>query len=450
MKVKILSKKLVKPSTPTPNDHRNFRISFTDEMAPTMNGPLVIYYTGNQTNGINSSNPNCFKRSLENSLAEVLPQFYPLAGRYNKETRTIDCNDQGAEYLEAEIDCRMDQLLGPEMKPEQLNCLLPCEFGAADEVTDPILSIQVNMFQCGGLAIGFSISHRISDITTATIFLSAWANASFGHARENEIIPSFNTPLYFPGRNLPKLELGISRTSTVDDINNTGPKIVTRSFVFTSKAILDIRSKVINFSGNGISKVHQPSRVRLVAGLILRALLHFDQKNHGFSRSALIMQPVDFRERTIPPLPKHSCGNLCIFAMSHCNADEVDALELKGCVNLLSDAVSETLADCAKILNSGEDGNMILINSFNKVTELLYKGTDLNALILNSWCRRPFYEADFGWGKPVWVSLASLPARNSVVLIDTKEGDGIEAWVTLEENDMSLFQQDQGIKSFTT
>ncbi|KAL3501539.1 hypothetical protein ACH5RR_035988 [Cinchona calisaya] len=401
-------------------------------MAPTMNGHLIIYYSNAR-----NSNKN---QSLENSLANILPQFYPLAGRYIKESRTIDCNDEGAEYLEAQVDCRLDdeQILGQEMKPEQLNCLLPCEFGAADEFNDPILSVQVNMFECGGMAIGFSISHRISDVTTATTFLNSWANACFGKGRENEIIPCFNSPLYFPGRNIPKLELGIPRT--INDQVFGGPKIVTKRFVFTREAILNIRSKMVNYTG---------SRVHLVEGIILRVFLEIARQKHsGRSTTALILQPVDFRDKTVPPFPNHSCGNLCIFAAAHLINDA--NLELERCVNLLSNAVRETIADCAKILNSGEDGNMILINSFNKVTELLYKSEDLNAIILNSWCRKPFYEADFGWGKPVWVSLASLPATNSAILVDTKEGDGIEAWVTLEEKDMSVFQLYQDIKTITT
>jgi shikimate O-hydroxycinnamoyltransferase len=33
--------------------------------------------------------------------------------------------------------------------------------------------------------------------------------------------------------------------------------------------------------------------------------------------------------------------------------------------------------------------------------------------------------------------------------MDTKDGDGIEAWVSLEEDDMLLFQENPDIKAFT-
>ncbi|XP_048138624.1 (13S,14R)-1,13-dihydroxy-N-methylcanadine 13-O-acetyltransferase AT1-like [Rhodamnia argentea] len=53
------------------------------------------------------------------------------------------------------------------------------------------------------------------------------------------------------------------------------------------------------------------------------------------------------------------------------------------------------------------------------------------------------YEADFGWGKLVWVSSAGLVFKNVVVLIESRYGDGIEAWVTMEEKDMGVFERNE-------
>ena len=67
----------------------------------------------------------------------------------------------------------------------------------------------------------------------------------------------------------------------------------------------------------------------------------------------------------------------------------------------------------------------------------------------SSWCRFPLYEADFGWGKPIWVSNRPKPVE-IVNLMDTKDGDGIEAWVSLDERDMLLFQNHPEVKAFTS
>lgn len=54
-------------------------------------------------------------------------------------------------------------------------------------------------------------------------------------------------------------------------------------------------------------------------------------------------------------------------------------------------------------------------------------------------CGYPFHEMDFGWGKPIWVTSPSN-FKNMIVLLDSKWG-GIEAWVTLDEVEMAMFER---------
>ncbi|PWA72920.1 Chloramphenicol acetyltransferase-like domain-containing protein [Artemisia annua] len=71
--------------------------------------------------------------------------------------------------------------------------------------------------------------------------------------------------------------------------------------------------------------------------------------------------------------------------------------------------------------------------------------------IYTSWCSFPIYiyDANFGWGKPYWAS-GSGSTIEMVTLMDDKQGDGIEAWVSLKKNNMNLFEQDQDILAFTS
>lgn len=53
-------------------------------------------------------------------------------------------------------------------------------------------------------------------------------------------------------------------------------------------------------------------------------------------------------------------------------------------------------------------------------------------MVFTRWCRFGHYDVDFGWGKTKWVthtgsSDANTTFFNSVFLIDTPPGDGIEA-----------------------
>lgn len=46
-----------------------------------------------------------------------------------------------------------------------------------------------------------------------------------------------------------------------------------------------------------------------------------------------------------------------------------------------------------------------------------------------------------GWGSHIlWVSMANGVAKNSFVLMDAKDGGGIEAIVNLEEEDMNILE----------
>lgn len=38
--------------------------------------------------------------------------------------------------------------------------------------------------------------------------------------------------------------------------------------------------------------------------------------------------------------------------------------------------------------------------------------------------------------------------RNIIVLVDTKDGEGIEAWLTLDEQEMALFEVNEEILQF--
>ncbi|KAF9610458.1 hypothetical protein IFM89_022422 [Coptis chinensis] len=67
--------------------------------------------------------------------------------------------------------------------------------------------------------------------------------------------------------------------------------------------------------------------------------------------------------------------------------------------------------------------------------------------LLTSWCRFHFYIADFGWGDHIWVSPVN-PFKNVLVLMDTKNGEGIEAWVTLDAEDMAKFETDPELLAY--
>lgn len=436
MKVQILSREFIKPSTPTPPSLKNYKISLVDELSPTMNIPLILYYPA--TKNISTCN------HLKASLAATLSRFYVLAGRYVKDSYTVDCSDQGAEYVRAQVqDIRLSDLIdqGPTLKVELLNDLIPIPVGAADEITDPLLAIQVNVFDCGGLAIAVCGTHRVVDVSSLTTFINEWAKvtASWDTPGIIELVsPSFESVIYFPGKNISGMFLELPRHK--ENTDHQAHKIITRTFRFDVKAISSIKGDTTS--------------VQTVFGIIWKAIVDIDKAaKHGQYSSTyfIVRQAVNMRERTLPPLSKHAFGNLYALSNPQFLGSERD-MEFQDFADLLGNSVKSTLEDCAKMLSCGEEGQMMLINPITDLKNMvLAKPAGMvNVSSFSSWCRFPFYETDFGWGKPIWVSTTNIPIQNSVILMDDKEGKRIEAWVSLNEKDMPTFQENCTIKSFTT
>ncbi|CAK9174044.1 unnamed protein product [Ilex paraguariensis] len=192
----------------------------------------------------------------------------------------------------------------------------------------------------------------------------------------------------------------------------------------------------------------QPTRVEVVTAMIWKALISAARAKHGRLRDSLLVQIVNMRGKTIPPLPEISLGNFFLAAVARSSADE-NKMELHDLVSLVRDGTRDAIAKFAKLpVLNGNEVRLMLENLRTECLGGLYN-SEVDVRVFSSWCRFPLYEADFGWGKPDWVSLTSCPAE-IVFLMDTKCGEGIEAWVNLNEQDMLHFQQDPDIVAFSS
>ncbi|XP_035545956.1 BAHD acyltransferase BIA1-like [Juglans regia] len=101
---------------------------------------------------------------------------------------------------------------------------------------------------------------------------------------------------------------------------------------------------------------------------------------------------------------------------------------------------------------SGDEAFSVVSQDIKHLNSLLASEGNTDHIIISSWCRYPLYEADFGLGKPTWVTIYgyNLMFKNSVFLMDTRDGSGIEAWITLSEEDMALFEQDKDLLGFAS
>ncbi|KAK9278629.1 hypothetical protein L1049_028202 [Liquidambar formosana] len=304
MDVEIISKETIKPSSPTPQHLRKLKLSILDQLAPPIYIPIILFYHAETSD----PNVNHIKRSccLKKSLAETLTRFYPLAGTI-KENLSVDCDDEGVEYIEAQVACKLSEVI-EEPDAKILDQFLPIEpHGKGTESgREVLLAVQFNMFTCGGMAIGVCVTHKMADGISATTFLKAWAATAI---RDTEIVhPFFNAEFHFPQRD-------ISGFTPSTGITKDG--IVSRRFVFNESNITALREKATS-GDNGSSKVNQPTRVEAISAFIWRRFMAIAQSKSVQAKAKVFaaIHAVNLRERMVPPLPPHSFGNFYQLAIA--------------------------------------------------------------------------------------------------------------------------------------
>ncbi|XP_059638622.1 stemmadenine O-acetyltransferase-like [Cornus florida] len=415
MNIEVLSKETIKASSPTPKHLRNLKLSFLDQLASRTYVPTIFFYDhAADTNS--HGNDDHLERSnqLKKSLGECLSRYYPLAGTI-REDFSVDCNNEGAKYIEARVRCKLSESIG---KPnvELFNQLLPFDpYGNVIGCREALVGVQFNIFDCGGVAIGVCVSHKIADAASVATFVNAWATISRGfcssEADDEEQHPIFNAAMLFPPRDMPGLK---RETETRNE------KIVTKMFVFDKLNIVALK-ECASSSCVGVLK-YSPTSVQ----------------------TCVAVHVVNLRDKMVPPLPNHVFGNLwqTVMAPTMVDGDK----DLGALASLIGSAVREINDDHVRRVKV-DDGNSM--RSSKNMRELYLKG-EIEALGFSSWCGFPFYEVDFGWGKPTWVCTPNSPYKNFTILMNTKQGDGIEAWVNLLEEDMAIFERDLDLLSFVS
>ncbi|KAJ9543432.1 hypothetical protein OSB04_023139 [Centaurea solstitialis] len=114
MKVEVISKESVKPSSPTPQHLKTFELSLLDHLILSPYVPIILYYPNRKGDNIFQAQEKSL--ALKESLSKILTQFYPLA-RTIKDDLSVDCNDVGAYYALDLVHLRLDEFLShPDLK----------------------------------------------------------------------------------------------------------------------------------------------------------------------------------------------------------------------------------------------------------------------------------------------------------------------------------------------
>ncbi|XP_057791883.1 stemmadenine O-acetyltransferase-like [Salvia miltiorrhiza] len=395
---------IVKPSSPTPPASKTYKLSFLDQIAPSFYVPFIFFYQNEQSK---QREEICGR--LKQSLSEILTIFYPLAGPI-KQNSFVDCNDSGAEFLEARVHGGLAQFLQNPKIEDALKQLIPMESSSHGD--NLILSVKTSFFECGGIAVGVCLSHKLADGWSALAFINAWAAQCRGEG-SRIIHPSFDLALRFPPMNS-------SRRSHFN-LAVTEDRIVTRRLVFEKEKVDRVRKLEASRS-----EVKDPSRVEAVSAFLWRSFIGAHKRAGVETASFPAVHAVNLRPRAAPPLPDHAFGN-CVTAAAAVSEDGDGDLvsRLRAAIRGVDENYINRAVENVRSVDEGDNSS------------LLKPGN----CIFSSWLRFPVYEVDFGWGKPARVCTVGMPYMNLVVLMDTPSGDGVEAWINVSDDHFFQFIQ---------
>lgn len=260
--VKIISRVIVKPSSPTPLlSRRNLKLSFLDQFLPPFYVPVIFFYQPphHLSDDINN-HALIIPQQLKQSLSDSLTLFYPLAGRINPLNSNIDCNDAGAEFVEARVHSLLsDAIKHPRV--EELKNYLPADADTIINTADgaPLLAVQANFFDCGGIAIGVCSSHQVTDAASLLAFMCSWAAA----CRRRLGSGTFSPPSFDLARHFPARDFHFSQSVYVKN-----EKIVTRRLVFDKEKLAALKRRATASPPSGSGVVVDPTRVEMVSAFM--------------------------------------------------------------------------------------------------------------------------------------------------------------------------------------
>ncbi|KAJ9169391.1 hypothetical protein P3X46_017593 [Hevea brasiliensis] len=432
MQPQIVSREKIKPSSSTPNHKTIHTLSFFDQICPRIYVPLVFFYPENDhTIAINDHNPgtDIVHKStvLKSSLSAALSLHYPLAGRI-RDDFTIDCRDDGVIFLEAKAKCELSDILN-HPREETLKLLFPDGLWYKDSILSSPLVVQITYFECGGISIAVCMCHKILDMTSMCSFINDWA--SLARNSGQEIRPEFNIGSSYPAVNLPIMK---------------PPRKVncaSRRLVFDASDIAKLKAIVAN-------EVKNPTRVEVVTALLYKCAISASKASSGSLKPTVSHHAMNLRTRVFSPLSERCSGNLIGFYPVSTMEDDRE-IEFFWLVKRLRQEKTQFSNTCSSETLSGKELCLFILESVKWLRgNYPCNGKDQEVYLFTSWCMFPLYEADFGWGKPEWVTTLCWEEKNFIIVMDKREGDGIEAFVTLEEEAMAMFEHDKELLDFAS
>ncbi|KAG9145081.1 hypothetical protein Leryth_008879 [Lithospermum erythrorhizon] len=434
-RVELISRKFIEPSfSTTPPPPGSYKLGLSDQLMNSVYIPIAFFYP-NKLNNSTSLN-NIPIDVLENSLSNVLASYYPLAGREVDNLNIVCNNEMRATLIEATIDCEMSQISdNPNINAQDV--VFPSGLPWKSKDDESLFVAQLTHFNCGGKALSLCMSHKVADGLTLCNFAHDWADATKQQGDQNPLpSPLLNSASVLPPIDDPSFKAEFGSFTSQENC-------ITKRFVFHSSKLSQLKAKV-----SGETGITNPSRVEVVTALIHKCAHHAATSivNQNSSKPSIFIQVVNMRPLINPPISSNSIGNFTnFFGVPFFDTKD---MTFPGLVSELNKAKVQFYDKFKGV--TAEELRQEIMNSIEQMKMMSSGEASLDQYICTSMCRYPFYDNDFGWGKPERVIFGASGVKNFIILIDGPNGEGIEAFVPLDEKVMNVFETDPELLEFAS
>ncbi|RZC63274.1 hypothetical protein C5167_025024 [Papaver somniferum] len=431
MEVRVRESSVVKPAEETPKVclwTSNF-----DQLCVVHAQAVYFYKPPESDDGFSSSSGDFFNSTvLKHGLSKALVTYYPVAGRLkrNESGRAeIHCTGEGAIFIEAETDSFMKDL--GEFTPNEQLAPLFSRIDYSDISSYPPFLAQVTHFKCGGVCLSTALSHILVDGVSGINFINTWSDLCRGVEDIKKPVPYFDRTL-LRARDPPKVYFShIEYKLPSVDLPATSPlpKIAIAKLNLSTLQANQLKSKCNKY------QYRRFSSYEVMAGHIWRCLCKARELKDD--EETTISIPLDCRSRSRPPLPDGYFGNAIFDNTVRAFSGDIVSKPLSYTVNLIHETFRSSGNN--EYLRSAID-----YLELNPSIRTIAKGKGCN-FRLPTWVRLPLYEADFGWGKPIYVGPGVNRFLGRTFLIPNPAGSdgGVCLIIPLEsEYQMNIFKKD--------
>ncbi|KAK7333715.1 hypothetical protein VNO80_30492 [Phaseolus coccineus] len=441
--VTIKASYTILPNQPTPEGIQ--WLSDNDQVARLRHTPTIYIFRAKH-------NHDTLIQQMRNSLSKILCHYYPLAGRLRRLEEggrlELDCNAKGVVLIEAESTKTVHDY--GDFLGESIKDLVPAVDYTKTLLQElPLLLVQVTSFLGHeAFSIGVAICHILCDGVAAIQFINSWAKLARGDTLEAHEMPFLDrtvlrfiappSPPRFDHLEFKPLPLILGRCDNTAE-KNKGVKATLLKL--TAEQVGKLKNKA---NADESTKGSRPySRFEAIAAHVWRSAC----KARGLdeNQQTLVRFNADIRNRLIPPLPRNYFGNALALTAASSQVGEILSNSLGHAAKKIREAIEvithEYICSQIDVIRGQEhlDKARALYFGANEGKDALFFGNP--NLLLTSWMSMPGHEADFGWGKPVYLGLVSVAKQDRALITQSTDGENsINLVLHFQMEHMQLFK----------